>query len=102
MARSPETEIERVKNEVEVVSMVEAPGIELKKGGRDLLGRCPFHEDDTASVVMTPAKNLWHCFGCGVGGTAHTPRRQLHLHARPCEQPALGLERRRAVAQLQP
>ena len=33
-----------------------------------MLGRCPFHEDDTASLVVTPGKNLWHCFGCGVGG----------------------------------
>ncbi len=32
------------------------------------MGRCPFHEDDTASLVVTPAKNLWHCFGCGIGG----------------------------------
>jgi DNA primase len=36
--------------------------------GKDLLGRCPFHEDDSASLVVTPAKNLWHCFGCGIGG----------------------------------
>ena len=33
-----------------------------------MLGRCPFHKDDTASLVVTPGKNLWHCFGCGVGG----------------------------------
>ena len=68
MARIPETEIERLKNEVEVARLVEASGVELKKGGKDLLGRCPFHEDATASLVVTPAKNLWHCFGCGVGG----------------------------------
>ena len=68
MARIPETEIERLKNEVEVERLVEASGIELKKGGKDLLGRCPFHEDETASLVVTPAKNLWHCFDCGVGG----------------------------------
>jgi DNA primase len=37
-------------------------------GGKDWQGRCPFHEDDTASLVVTPAKNLWHCFGCGIGG----------------------------------
>jgi DNA primase catalytic core len=43
-------------------------GIELKKSGKDWLGRCPFHEDDTASLVVTPGKNLWHCFGCGIGG----------------------------------
>ena len=68
MARIPEAEIERLKNEVSVERLVETSGIELKKAGKDLLGRCPFHEDDTASLVVTPAKNLWHCFGCGVGG----------------------------------
>ena len=68
MPRIPDTEIERLKNEVSVERLVEASGIELKRGGKDLLGRCPFHEDDTASLVVTPGKNLWHCFGCGVGG----------------------------------
>jgi DNA primase catalytic core len=68
MARIPEQEIERLRNEVSVERLVEAAGIELKRGGKDLLGRCPFHEDDTASLVVTPAKNLWHCFGCGIGG----------------------------------
>jgi DNA primase len=70
MARIPDTEIQRLKNEVSVERLVEAAGIELKRGGKDLLGRCPFHEDDTASLVVTPAKNLWHCFGCGIGGGA--------------------------------
>lgn len=68
MPRIPDTEIERLKNEVSVERLVEASGIELKRGGKDLVGRCPFHEDDTASLVVTPAKNLWHCFGCGIGG----------------------------------
>lgn len=68
MARIPEQEIERLKNEVSVERLAEAAGIELKKSGKDWLGRCPFHTDDTASLVVTPAKNLWHCFGCGLGG----------------------------------
>ena len=68
MARIPEAEIERLKEAVPVARLAEASGVELKKGGKDMLGRCPFHEDATASLVMTPAKNLWHCFGCGVGG----------------------------------
>jgi DNA primase len=68
MARIPEQEIERLKNEVSVERLVEASGVEFKRGGKDLLGRCPFHEDDTASLVVTPSKNLWHCFGCGIGG----------------------------------
>ena len=68
MPRIPEPEIERLKSEVSVERLVQASGIELKKSGKDWLGRCPFHEDNTASLVVTPAKNLWHCFGCGIGG----------------------------------
>lgn len=68
MARIPEAEIERLKSEVSVQRLVESSGIELKKSGKDLIGKCPFHEDDTASLVVTPAKNLWHCFGCGAAG----------------------------------
>ncbi len=68
MARIPDTEIERLKSEVSVERLIESSGIELKKAGKDLTGKCPFHEDDTASLVVTPAKNLWHCFGCGEGG----------------------------------
>lgn len=68
MARIPENEIERLKSEVSVQRLIEAAGIELKKSGKDLTGCCPFHEDDTASLVVTPSKNLWHCFGCGAAG----------------------------------
>ena len=68
MARIPNDELERLKDEVSVERLVESSGIELKKSGKDKVGRCPFHEDDTASLVVTNAKNLWHCFGCGIGG----------------------------------
>ncbi|MFN8692997.1 MAG: CHC2 zinc finger domain-containing protein, partial [Holosporales bacterium] len=68
MARIPTNEIERLKNEVSVERLIESAGIELKKIGKDRSGKCPFHADDTASLVVTPAKNLWHCFGCQIGG----------------------------------
>ena len=68
MARIPDDQIQRLKQEVAVQRLVEAAGVELKKLGKDLAGRCPFHADDTASLIVTPAKNLWHCFGCQVGG----------------------------------
>ena len=68
MARIPESEIERLKVEVSVERLVEASGVALKKSGKDFVACCPFHEDDTASLVVTPGKNLWHCFGCGIGG----------------------------------
>lgn len=70
MARIPEQEIERLKEEVSVQRLVEAAGIELRKSGKDWVGQCPFHDDNTASLVVTPAKNLWHCFGCGAAGDA--------------------------------
>jgi DNA primase catalytic core len=70
MARIPEAEIERLKQEVSVQRLVEARGIELKRHGADLLGRCPFHEDHEPSLVVSPKKNLWHCLGaCQTGGS---------------------------------
>lgn len=67
MARIPESDIERLKEEVAVQRLVESAGIALKKSGKDWLGRCPFHDDGEPSLVVTPAKNLWHCFGCQIG-----------------------------------
>ena len=69
MARIPEPELQRLKDEVSVQRLVETSGVELKKAGKDWLGRCPFHQPDTdPSLVVTPGKNLWHCFGCQIGG----------------------------------
>ena len=68
MPRIPDTELERLKNDIDVQQLVQRSGVELKKAGKDWLGRCPFHADETASLVVTPAKNLWHCFGCSAAG----------------------------------
>jgi DNA primase len=69
MARIAEQEIERLKKDVSVQQLAEAHGIALKGQGDNLLGRCPFHADKTPSLVITPAKNLWHCLGaCQAGG----------------------------------
>jgi DNA primase catalytic core len=68
MARIPDAELERLKSEVSVEQLVRAHGIEITKSGKDWRCRCPFHTDDTPSLVVTPSKNLWHCFGCGAGG----------------------------------
>lgn len=70
MARIPEHEVERLKAEVSLVRLVEAKGVELVRHGKDWLGRCPFHADKTPSLVVSPAKNLWHCLGaCNTGGS---------------------------------
>jgi DNA primase catalytic core len=70
MARIPENEVERLKREISVQRLAEARGIKLTRQGANLLGKCPFHDDKTPSLVITPAKNLWHCMGaCSMGGT---------------------------------
>jgi DNA primase len=69
MARIPDSEIERIKQSTDLVALVRSRGVELKKhGGRDWIGRCPFHEEATASFVVSPGKGLWHCMGCGAAG----------------------------------
>ena len=70
MARIPEEEIKRLKQEVSIERLVEARGIKLKRHGADLIGLCPFHEDRSPSLVVSPQKNLWNCLGaCGKGGS---------------------------------
>jgi DNA primase len=70
MARIPDALIAGLKAGVRVQALAEASGVVLRRQGADLVGRCPFHEDRTPSLVVTPAKNLWHCFGaCQAGGS---------------------------------
>jgi len=68
MARIPTEEIEQLKNDVSVERLMALAGIALKKSGKDRIGQCPFHDDSEPSLVVTPVKNLWHCFGCQIGG----------------------------------
>jgi len=70
MARIPEDELERLKQDISLLRLVEARGIVLKKHGADFIGLCPFHDDHEPSLVITPSKNLWHCLGaCQTGGS---------------------------------
>jgi DNA primase catalytic core len=70
MARIPEAEVERLKREISMQRLAEGRGIKLTRHGADLIGKCPFHDDRAPSLVITPAKNLWHCLGaCNMGGT---------------------------------
>ena len=68
MARIAEAELERLKREVGVAALAAARGVELTPHGADLIGRCPFHEERTASFAVSREAGLFHCFGCGAGG----------------------------------
>jgi len=70
MARIPDEEIDRLKRDIDLASLVRGRGIELRQHGANLIGLCPFHNDRDPSLVVTPAKNLWHCLGaCQTGGS---------------------------------
>jgi DNA primase len=69
MPRIPDSELERLKKEISLVRLIESQGHSLAKRGKDWAMRCVFHEDATASLVVTESKNLYHCFGCGAAGS---------------------------------
>ncbi|GAB2191565.1 hypothetical protein MAH1_31780 [Sessilibacter sp. MAH1] len=69
MARIAESEIARLKSEVSLLRLVESQGYTVTKQGKDYVVSCPFHEEKTASCVISPKTNLFHCFGCGAGGS---------------------------------
>jgi DNA primase catalytic core len=70
MARIPEDELKRLREEIAVERLAQAYGIDLKPHGANLIGLCPMHTDHEPSFVVTPAKNLWHCLGaCQAGGS---------------------------------
>ena len=70
MPRIPESELERLKQDISLERLAESAGIALKRHGKDLIGLCPFHEDHQPSLVISPEMNLWHCLGaCQCGGS---------------------------------
>jgi DNA primase len=70
MARLKENELEKLKQEVSLLDLVQSYGVKLQKKGKDMIGLCPFHDDHSPSLVISPDKNLWHCLGaCQEGGS---------------------------------
>ncbi len=69
MARIPEAELQHLKTAVPLVAVAEQQGRKLIKRGKDYVLLCPFHQEKTPSMVLSPEKNLYHCFGCNTGGS---------------------------------
>ena len=69
--RIPSTFIDDLLARVDIVDVIE-PRVRLRQRGRDLLARCPFHEERTPSFSVSREKQFYYCFGCRASGTAIT------------------------------
>ncbi|MDI7252305.1 MAG: DNA primase, partial [Actinomycetota bacterium] len=69
--RIRDEDIERLREQVDIVEVI-SEYVQLKKAGRLFKGLCPFHDEKTPSFMVDPAKQLYHCFGCGEGGDVFT------------------------------
>ena len=67
---TPDT-IEQIKNRLDIIDVV-GDFVKLKKRGSNYLGNCPFHNEKTPSFTVSPAKELYKCFGCGKSGNTIT------------------------------
>jgi len=63
----PEDLIERIKEKIDIVDVI-SEYVALKPSGENYKGLCPFHTEKTPSFVVSPKKDIFHCFGCGAGG----------------------------------
>src|SRR3990172_514378 len=67
----PEEIITKIRGSQDIVEVI-SRHISLKKTGQNYIGRCPFHSEKTPSFVVSPGKQIFHCFGCATGGNVIT------------------------------
>lgn len=65
----PHSFLQDLLNRVDIVDVV-GKYVQLKKGGANFMGLCPFHNEKSPSFTVSPTKQFYHCFGCGAHGTA--------------------------------
>lgn len=61
------SQVDEVRAAADIVKIV-GDYVKLRKAGANFLGLCPFHQEKTPSFAVHPVKQIFHCFGCGVGG----------------------------------
>ncbi|MDE1182122.1 DNA primase [Paraburkholderia sp.] len=65
----PHSFLQDLLNRIDIVDVV-GRYVQLKKGGANFMGLCPFHNEKSPSFTVSPTKQFYHCFGCGAHGTA--------------------------------
>jgi DNA primase len=83
----PET-IEEVKQRADIVDVISGRVV-LRKRGKEFVGLCPFHDEKSPSFTVSPAKQMYYCFGCGAGGNAF--KFLMELEKRPFSEVVLEL-----------
>jgi DNA primase len=63
--------VQEIKDRLDLADLI-SEHLRLQKAGRDLKGLCPFHQEKTPSLYVSPEKQLWHCYGCQKGGDHFT------------------------------
>ncbi|RLB83102.1 MAG: hypothetical protein DRH17_03345 [Deltaproteobacteria bacterium] len=81
-----------IRDSVDLVSVAEAAGVELKRSGNRHVGLCPFHADETPSFTVFPDGHF-HCFGCGEHGDAIDFIQRLHGYTFKEALKILGVDR---------
>src|SRR6185503_8285426 len=61
-------EVGLVREKIDVVALI-GETVQLKKAGKNFKGLCPFHNEKSPSFMVSPDRQIWHCFGCQKGGT---------------------------------
>lgn len=69
--RTSDDVVDEVLRRTDIVGVI-SEHVHLKKAGREWIGLCPFHEERTPSFTVSPAKQMFYCFGCQTGGSALT------------------------------
>jgi DNA primase len=67
----PDEVIEEIRERADIIEVI-SDFVALKKGGANYKGLCPFHQEKTPSFTVSQEKQLFHCFGCGIGGNVFT------------------------------
>ncbi len=63
-------QVEEIRSKIDLVAFI-SETVALKKAGRNFKGLCPFHSEKTPSFIVSPERQIWHCFGCQKGGDAY-------------------------------
>ncbi|MDE2825216.1 MAG: DNA primase [Gemmatimonadota bacterium] len=71
MARIPEELVNSIRSQADIVDVV-SDYVTLRRSGKNYMGLCPFHDEKTPSFSVNPERQIFHCFGCGKGGSVFT------------------------------